>query len=120
MKPGGEPSSAFVLSIANLRRALPSLARCDRPRNALSIILEDQPGRFAQGPEEKCGRAGRPAGFVVMSIHSFQNGRAPLGGRVPLALSRETGFFVKSFSQAQHATDAHERWTTAACVTAAL
>ena len=40
--------------MASLRRALPSLARCERPRNAFSRFWRDQPGRLAQGPEEKC------------------------------------------------------------------
>ena len=67
--------------MTSLRRALPSLARCERPRNALSSFARDQPGRLAQGPEEKCGLAGRLAGFVavVMSL-PFQIAAPRWGG----------------------------------------
>src|SRR4029077_3544036 len=56
--------------MASFRRALPSLARCERPRKAFSRFLRDQPGRLAQGPEEKQILAGRLAGLavVVMSL----------------------------------------------------
>ena len=45
-----------------------------------------QPGRLAQGPDEKKGRAGRTAGHVPVIIHSFQNDRASLGRRGPQLL----------------------------------
>src|SRR5262245_15167967 len=54
--------------MASLRRALPSLARCERPRKACSRFCTDQPGRLAQGPEEKKGLTGRLAGLVVELI----------------------------------------------------
>src|SRR5215813_13938658 len=54
--------------MASLRRALPSLARCERPRKACSRFCTDQPGRLAQGPEEKKGLTGRLAGLVVEVI----------------------------------------------------
>src|SRR6476660_9212682 len=67
--------------MASFRRALPSLARCERPRNALSRFCRDQPGRLAQGPEEKFTLPGRLAGFaaVVMSL-PFQIAAPRWGG----------------------------------------
>src|SRR5262245_18566279 len=67
--------------MACFRRALPSLARCERPRNALSRALRDQPGRLAQGPEEKLGMAGRLAGLVTMVMVSTLPDRRPSLGR---------------------------------------
>src|SRR4029077_7642736 len=49
--------------MASFRRALPSLARCERPRKAFSRFFRDQPGRLAQGPEEKGVLTGRLAGW---------------------------------------------------------
>src|SRR4029077_16236863 len=66
--PGGRSNSALVLSIASLRRALPALARCERPRQAVCRFCKDQPGRLAHGPEEKWVLAGRLAGFVAEVI----------------------------------------------------
>src|SRR5262245_64154687 len=67
--------------MASFRRALPSLARCDRPRKAFSRLLRDQPGRLAQGPEEKWVLTGRLAGLraVVISL-SFQIDAPRWGG----------------------------------------
>ena len=50
-------------SIASCRRAFPSAERCDLPSELVSISPGVQPGGFAQGPDEKCGRAGNVAGF---------------------------------------------------------
>src|SRR6185503_16010052 len=67
--------------MASFRRALPSLARCERPRKAFSRALRDQPGRLAQGPEEKWILPGRLAGLVavVMSL-PFQIAAPRWGG----------------------------------------
>src|SRR5262245_64023448 len=54
--------------MASFRRALPSLARCERPRKAFSRFFRDQPGRLAQGPEEKCVLTGRLAGLRAVVI----------------------------------------------------
>jgi hypothetical protein len=56
----------------------------------------DQPGILAHGPEEKCGLAGRTAGFsiVVMSAPSFQMGRLSVGRGVPATLMPENEAFV--------------------------
>ena len=43
-------------------RALPALERCDRPTRAPASADGSQPGRLAQGPEEKQGFWGRSAG----------------------------------------------------------
>src|SRR5688572_28316463 len=60
--------------MARFSRTLPSLARCERPRNALSRSSRDQPGRLAQGPEEKLRLTGRWAGLADVGIMklSFQ------------------------------------------------
>src|SRR5690606_22314449 len=50
--------------MASFRRAVPSFALWERPRNALLRTSGDQPGRLAQGPDEKCGLAGLTAGFT--------------------------------------------------------
>ena len=65
-------------SIASRSRALPSAERWDRPRTRVSMRDGFQPGGFAQGPDEKCGRAGNVAGFgrrkvapaAVVSVNS--------------------------------------------------
>src|SRR5437016_5024436 len=49
-------------------RALPGTERCDRPSSAFDSTAGDQPGRLAQGPEEKHGLAGRRVGFIVPSL----------------------------------------------------
>jgi hypothetical protein len=45
------------------------LARCERPRAASVRACRLQPGRLAQGPDEKCGMAGRTPGFVAVIIY---------------------------------------------------
>src|SRR5262245_25751116 len=67
--------------MASFRRALPSLARCERPSRAFSRFCSDQPGRLAQVPEEKCVLTGRLAGLcaVVISL-SFQIDAPRWGG----------------------------------------
>ena len=39
--------------MASFRRALPSFARCERPRLSVFRFWRDHPGRFAQGPEDR-------------------------------------------------------------------
>src|SRR5215207_2581931 len=68
--------------MARLRRALPSLARCERPSVSVLKLLRDQPGRLAQGPDEKKGARGRARGFpVIKSI--LPDGRPSVGRGVP-------------------------------------
>src|SRR6266550_7326908 len=86
---------ARVRSIASLSLALPGLERCDRPRQASLRASGVQPGRLAQGPDEKNGRAGRTAGRLPVMIHSFQNERAPLGERGPGRCVAAAGGSVK-------------------------
>jgi hypothetical protein len=45
------------------------LARCERASAASVRAWRDQPGRLAQGPDEKCGIAGRTPGFVAVIIY---------------------------------------------------
>src|SRR5262244_1757749 len=73
--------------------ALPAAARCERPRQASASASSDQPGRLAQGPDEKKGRRGRSDGFV--KAYSFQNRCDPLGGRVPSTKLGSEGGAVK-------------------------
>src|SRR3984893_4303899 len=49
-------------------RALPGAERCERPSSAADSTAGDQPGRLAQGPEEKHGLAGRRVGCIVPSL----------------------------------------------------
>jgi hypothetical protein len=42
------------------------LARCDRPRHSVANLDASQPGGFAQGPEEKNGRAGNVPGLLIV------------------------------------------------------
>src|ERR1700733_11469131 len=55
---GGMPSTFLLLSISSASLLLPFLARCDRPRDASLSASKLQPGRLAQGPEEKQGFVG--------------------------------------------------------------
>src|SRR5690606_34981010 len=69
-----------VSSSARWIRALAGLARCERPTSAPDSASTVQPGRFAQGPEEKLGLAGRTAGLAavaaaivsVMLLHPYR------------------------------------------------
>src|SRR5262245_33234150 len=78
------------MALASL--SLPTLARCERPSADVSSAAADHPGRFAHGPEEKLGFAGRTAGFerAVIVVLSFQIARSSLGRSGPrTALRRE-------------------------------
>src|SRR6218665_2459780 len=50
--------------MARWMRALPGLERCERPTSALLSASTAQPGRLAQGPDEKLGFAGFTAGAI--------------------------------------------------------
>src|SRR3954451_8973505 len=65
-KSAGTSSTARVSSMARLSFALPPSARCERPRNASLRAWSVQPGRLAQGPDEKYGAEGRTVGIAVM------------------------------------------------------
>src|SRR3954465_20759 len=56
------PSKVRVRSMASFSLALPGLERWERPTSAPLRASGVQPGRLAQGPDEKKGRAGRTAG----------------------------------------------------------
>src|SRR5215469_16007404 len=62
------PRSARVRSIASLSLAFPGFERCDRPTSAPFKASGVQPGRLAQGPDEKKGRAGRTAGSLPVIV----------------------------------------------------
>jgi hypothetical protein len=72
--------------MTSFRRALPGLERCERPRIAEERFSGLQPGRLAQGPEEKFGRAGRMAGLerVVTAMSPIlADGQRPVGRAWP-------------------------------------
>ncbi len=77
-------------SMTSFSLALPGFERCDRPTSAEASTSGDQPGRLAQGPEEKQGLFGRTFGRgcvgIGLELPSLQMGRDPLGGRGPRAL----------------------------------
>ncbi len=56
---------ARVRSMTSFSFAFPGPDRWDRPTNASFSASGLQPGRLAQGPEEKLGFAGRVSGFWV-------------------------------------------------------
>src|SRR5882724_12108212 len=62
------PSNALVRSTASTIFFLPSLDRWDRPVAASLRTSGVHPGRLAQGPDEKSGRAGRMFGFIDLSL----------------------------------------------------
>src|ERR1035437_6450170 len=64
--------------MASFSFALPTLARCERPSGASWRFCRDQPGRLAQGPEEKFALTGRAPGAVTLICHPFR--WAPLVG----------------------------------------
>src|SRR5215475_178345 len=83
--------------MARLSFALPAFDRCERPRTASVRAWRLQPGRFAQGPEEKCGTVGRVAG--ILAISSILPDRRPSVGRgVPPMGLRKGGAVVKPFA----------------------
>src|SRR5260370_40590538 len=61
-------SSARVRSTASTIFFLPSFDRWDRPMAASLRASGVQPGRLAQGPDEKSGRAGRKFGFIILAL----------------------------------------------------
>src|SRR5215467_4804242 len=62
------PSVARVRSTASTIFFLPSFERCERPTAASERTSGVHPGRLAQGPDEKSGRAGREFGFITLSL----------------------------------------------------
>src|SRR5882672_6864127 len=62
------PSSRRVRSTASTIFFLPSLDLWDRPTAASLRASGVHPGRLAQGPDEKSGRAGRRFGFIILSL----------------------------------------------------
>ena len=62
--PAGIPNSVLLRSMTSASLGLPTLARCERPRAASFKASRLQPGRFAQGPEEKQGFLGLWVGFI--------------------------------------------------------
>src|SRR6185437_3428123 len=77
------PSIDRVRSTASTIFFLPSLERWDRPTAASLRASGVHPGRLAQGPDEKSGRAGRAFGFVM--ILSLTEELRSVGGAWPAA-----------------------------------
>jgi len=72
------------------RRAAVIRGPAHTPSADVSRPAADQPGRFAQGPEEKLGTAGRTAGLAisVIVVLSFQIARSSLGRSGPATALR--------------------------------
>src|SRR5262245_61082141 len=80
--------------MARLSFALPIFDRCERPRTGSVRVCRLQPGRLAQGPEEKCGTIGRTAG-IAMAMAILPDSRPSVGRGVPLAEIRNPMLAVK-------------------------
>src|SRR5262245_24911559 len=79
----GMPRMLRVRSTAPTIFFLPSFERCERPTAASKRTSGVHPGRLAQGPDEKSGRAGREFGFIGLSLtEELHSG----GGAWPAAL----------------------------------
>src|SRR6185437_7886747 len=89
--------------MARLSFALPILDRCERPRTASVRAWRFQPGRFAHGPDEKCGMTGRTPGCWLMTL-SFQIESPSLGRGVPPLQLRKGGRRVKRGDGESHGT----------------
>src|SRR5580693_6916093 len=77
------PKSARVRSTASTIFFWAGLDRWDRPTAASKRTSGVHPGRLAQGPDEKSGRAGRAFGFVIyLSLTEEQHS---VGGAWPAA-----------------------------------
>ena len=63
----GSLSRSRLRASSVLSRAWPVLERCERPSTASRSTSGVQPGRLAQGPQEKNGRAGNSVGFMAPS-----------------------------------------------------
>src|ERR1700760_373827 len=101
------PRIARVRSIASFSFAFPGLERCERPSSAPSSACGVQPGRLAQGPDEKKGRAGRTAGILPV-ISTFLPECSHLVGEVwPVFFLESRGAPVNSVtSHIEHLGDA--------------
>src|SRR6266480_6859243 len=69
--------------MARLSFALPIFDRWERPRTASLRFWRFQPGRLAQGPEEKCGTTGRTAGIAIDIRSTLPDSRPSVGRGVP-------------------------------------
>src|ERR1700760_3105900 len=73
-------------------RALAGLARCERPTSAFASASSVQPGRFAQGPDEKFGLAGFTAGAVrgISAMATLPGRKSCVRARCPEAAHTRT------------------------------
>src|SRR3954452_8110870 len=69
--------------MARLSFALPIFDRCERPSTASVRACRLQPGRLAQGPDEKCGTFGRTPGIAVVIAAILPDSCPSLGRGVP-------------------------------------
>ena len=77
----GRPRIRREPAMTSASFALPALARCDRPSTAPDSAAGVQPGRLAQGPEEKHGFAGRRSGGAGLVIGTLRGFSRVQGGR---------------------------------------
>src|SRR5947208_16507430 len=94
--------------MARLSFALPILDRCERPRTASVRAWRLQPGRLAQGPDEKCGIAGRTPGGLLIS--PILPDRMPLVGEgCPAAGLKEGSGWRQAWKNISRTGSAHRR-----------
>src|SRR6187551_2545131 len=82
--------------MARLSFALPIFDRCERPSTASVRACRLHPGRLAQGPEEKCGLAGRTPGIGFVMSSTLPDRSLSVGRGVPPAGIRKVQPDVKS------------------------
>src|SRR4051812_42292918 len=91
--------------MARLSLALPLFERCERPSTASVRPCRLQPGRLAQGPDEKCGTDGRTPGIAMLIHLPFQIAASRWG-----EVSRQSGYatgWVGSTCCARYSVRAH-------------
>src|SRR6266404_8521252 len=86
------PRIVRLRSITSDSLALPGLERCERAIQASPRADSAQPGRLAQGPDEKCATRGRSLGCMGMSpVLKVADTRSPCCTASMKWLGRRTG-----------------------------
>src|ERR1700692_2826105 len=80
-QPSGMPSILVEREITSASLALGPFARWLRPKAAPSSAAKENPGRLAQGPDEKFGFCGRATGFAVTEKSAIK--RLPYRRKAP-------------------------------------
>src|SRR5579863_6036265 len=87
------PRILRLRSFSSTILALPSLPRCDRPSAASASTSGVQPGRLAQGPEQKLAALGRIEGLDGISglSRGSKRGGSVARSRAPVNEARSQG-----------------------------